>query len=1227
VNDLRNPYIAGAPVVETSMFFGREDVFNWIERSLEGKYVDHILVLHGQRRVGKTSVLKQIPNFLPDKYIQVFFDLQGRTNTSLERFLWWLAREIVRTLQQERGIELPRPSRTAFEDDPEYLINEFLPGLKPVLGDQVLLLTFDEFDTLDHPEIQETLAVPLINTLRRLMALEGLSFIFSIGSSGNKLENMQASYTDFFKSALYRKISFLTKDDCTRLITKPVEGVLSYNPKAIDLIYEITSGHPYFTQLMCHELFSLCQKTGLRAIQPEHVDAVLDDVIERGTVNLKFVWDEATDLEKWILASLAQTEIGATTHQLHSTLHGQQIRFSEPDIYSAIIRLRDKDILNRDNYFVVHLLLLWLQRNRPLDRVREELVEANLIANRYLEIADTYRDQGQAEKALENYHNVLAEDPKNLRAQVSIGILQHARGKFEAAAAAFQAAIALDREDIGALTGYCDTCLAWGDQLQAAGKPGEATEHYQEILAFNPNHHEARERLAVIYHSQAEAYLSDGQDEAALIAFQTARNFAPEDADLAERVEAVMAEKKGTVLASLATQAEVAQEKEDWETAIRAVENALLLAEEDKNLQVKLEQLKTKQRDHLLIALPGQAGKLAKEENWDTVISTWEKYLSLDPPDLKETQAALEKSRQMKIIQAKYNQALEKMQAKDYPQAIELLRAVIQVDPGYKESSNLLASAVKSSRKVKPNCRRIAWFAIPILLAAVLTTSYLLIRDRSGYALVPTRLDFESLAEILPFLQATPTREYQLVASPNPTLDEAEVRSDGPTTYEKAKEFADPILASIAERQPTFEEDFSSEQDYWEAATVNFSPFGQPERGTDIPLSNLVLDGALRIQDEPTEELTYEPNGINGFLNAEDFVLQFDFTLHDFSYGSKYFLGFREGENQAYGLEISVTESGNGNWLLGAHQGGDGTTLVSGSTHLNIGQPNQIQLIVKSNQIALYKNGQPLTYLEDDTVTGDRTWMWFSSYKPIDVEIDNLKFWDLEGANVKVQEVSTEEPTLTPTATPPPSWVTDFAEPILAAIAGRQPDFQDDFSDKSGGWTMATPFADWGIGLNYDEGELTISDSCWIFREMWYPDFVAELDYHFLPGTGTGSQWTFKYRHLAGGADASSNQYVFHYSGDVGAGLVTSSTLDRGSVETTQLQGAALRGTDTNHVLVIAKGHTYALFINDRPVFHKVGNPIWPNGAIQFDMDETVAIDNFKIWDISGLSLEATPAP
>src|SRR3989304_4307112 len=114
MGEIVNPYIAGAPVTEQRMFAGREDIFQWIENSIAGQYADHILVVHGQRRVGKTSVLKQLGNRLPTRFIPVFFDLQGPTPPSLDHFLWWLAREIVRVLRQERGIESPPPDQQAF---------------------------------------------------------------------------------------------------------------------------------------------------------------------------------------------------------------------------------------------------------------------------------------------------------------------------------------------------------------------------------------------------------------------------------------------------------------------------------------------------------------------------------------------------------------------------------------------------------------------------------------------------------------------------------------------------------------------------------------------------------------------------------------------------------------------------------------------------------------------------------------------------------------------------------------------------------------------------------------------------------------------------------------------------------------------------------------------------------------------------------------------------------
>ena len=86
-----NPYVAGAPVTDQRMFFGREDVFTWIEQNIGGQFSENMLVIHGQRRVGKTSVLKQLGNYLPDNYIPVFFDFQGRTHTTISNFLYRLA--------------------------------------------------------------------------------------------------------------------------------------------------------------------------------------------------------------------------------------------------------------------------------------------------------------------------------------------------------------------------------------------------------------------------------------------------------------------------------------------------------------------------------------------------------------------------------------------------------------------------------------------------------------------------------------------------------------------------------------------------------------------------------------------------------------------------------------------------------------------------------------------------------------------------------------------------------------------------------------------------------------------------------------------------------------------------------------------------------------------------------------------------------------------------------
>ena len=701
MGEIINPYIAGAPVTEARMFFGREDVFDWIEKSITGQYAEHILVIHGQRRVGKTSVLKQLGNRLPSKYIPVFFDLQGRTHTTLDRFLWWLAHEIVRVLKQECNIDVPLPEKEAFAEDAEFFENHFLPDLQSIISERTLLLTFDEFDNLEESEIKDALARPLIDYLRRLMGTQGLTFIFSIGSSGRKLENMQASYTEFFKTALYKKISFLSEDQTQKLVTRPVEGILEYEPAAVERIYTITSGHPYFTQLTCHEVFARCQQTEQRRVQKADVEAVLDDVVERGTVNLKFVWDDATDLEKWILAALAQS--GKTDNlSLAEYLRKQGVRFSDTDLNTSLLHLREKDVLTSKDRFIIQLLKRWLDKNRPIEQVREELTEVNPIANRYNEIGLEFSETKQYDQAIDSFQRALEIDPDNIQAQVNIAQVYMGQKDYEKAVGEFEKALTFDDEDVSARSGLCEAHLALGDAAIHRNRTREAIQSYQRVLGINTEHTEARQRMAEIQRQRAEKALEDGKDEDALSAFSEALKYTPEDPALFEQVEKVKTEKKGKVVAGMIARSEKEAGEKNWEAAVVSLEEAGRLAPEDGRIQERLVALRAAKRESWLGNLLGQVDLAMEAERWQDVTVILKEILAQEPDNLQIQEKLTEVrvlEHQSRLIAIR-TQAEKATNSKHWEDALRAWTEYLAMEPGDKHATSALKN-IKNNQRIE----------------------------------------------------------------------------------------------------------------------------------------------------------------------------------------------------------------------------------------------------------------------------------------------------------------------------------------------------------------------------------------------------------------------------------------------------------------------------------------------------------------------------------------------
>ena len=410
---------------------------------------------------------------------------------------------------------------------------------------------------------------------------------------------------------------------------RPVEGLIEYEPAAVQRIYAISSGHPYFTQLTCHELFARCQFLNQRKITLSDVNAILDDVVERGTVNLKFVWDEASDIERWILASLACLE-KSNNRTLADFLHKYRVRFSDSDLTSALLHLREKDVLTPENNFVIHLLRLWLQKNRTIEQVREELTEVNPIANRYIEIGLEFKDAGLFDKAIGSFREALAIAPENIQAQVNIALTYMNQKSYDKAIAEFEQALKMDDEDISARSGLCEAHLALGDTAMQRNRTREALQSYQRVLSINVEHTEARQRMSELNSQRAEKALLDGKDEEALSAFAEALKYTPEEPTLIERVKNVREKKKAKVLAEQVARSEKEAASKNWDKAIAALNEALETSPQDESILQKMDVIKGMQLQDQLGAILTRVNLAEKASRWDTAIAGLYEYLQLN---------------------------------------------------------------------------------------------------------------------------------------------------------------------------------------------------------------------------------------------------------------------------------------------------------------------------------------------------------------------------------------------------------------------------------------------------------------------------------------------------------------------------------------------------------------------------------------------------------------------
>ena len=373
-NTTQNPYIVGSPVKGETMFVGRDDIFEKIRTHLVGQHQDNPIVIQGQRRTGKTSVLYQMERKLnaqadEERYIAVLIDLQGSNLDSVAEFLWDLADTIHDRLRDPFG--LPDLDDEAFGTNARRTFQyEFLPAIEKALGQRRLLLMFDEAMRFQEAVEQGKLSNEIFDYLRHLMQhRERVSFIFSIGSH---LANITQEYNLLFNVALQLKVSFLEPKETTTLITQPIQDRYAISEDATQHIIKLTAGHAYYVQLLCHTIFRHWQQNQFTDVTPADIDGMLDEAITLVEAHLGFVWNECSPPEKLVLSALAEMAHKQVDLSLARYLKQANIQLERGEINRALQKLDRRELIARPKLHI-ELVALWLVKKKPLTIVREEV--------------------------------------------------------------------------------------------------------------------------------------------------------------------------------------------------------------------------------------------------------------------------------------------------------------------------------------------------------------------------------------------------------------------------------------------------------------------------------------------------------------------------------------------------------------------------------------------------------------------------------------------------------------------------------------------------------------------------------------------------------------------------------------------------------------------------------------------------------------------------------------
>ncbi len=283
-------YSGGTPVEEQKMFFGRQELLERVYSDVTSGPLGQCFVLYGQKRSGKSSVLRQLAKRLRPPNLAIYLSLGTIDTAKAERSFVQacidsLYERLVHDFDMTDIMEQHWPRESQIESSPIESFRRSVRASTRLLEarkgwrDVRPIFLIDEF-TYIYEYIREGLLTPAF--MRQWKSLLESRTFDAVLVGQDTMPRFKEAYPNEFGVTHDERISYLSEEEARALAENPImmASESRYKGASLDRLISLTAGSAFYLQIFCDRLVQHLNRNRLAFI----TESVIGDVLEQLTM-------------------------------------------------------------------------------------------------------------------------------------------------------------------------------------------------------------------------------------------------------------------------------------------------------------------------------------------------------------------------------------------------------------------------------------------------------------------------------------------------------------------------------------------------------------------------------------------------------------------------------------------------------------------------------------------------------------------------------------------------------------------------------------------------------------------------------------------------------------------------------------------------------------------------------------------------------------------------------